>query len=72
MMLTQILGGIAPGREVAEIAEAEVSRQAMMIAYVDDYWAMMWTVLIALPLILLLRPIRAPRAGGPSTAGHAE
>lgn len=38
----------------------EVTRQAAMIAYIDDYWFMMWVTLAAVPLVILLR---SPRAG---------
>ena len=38
---------------------AEVTRQAQMIAYVDNYYLMMVIILASLPLLLLLR--RAPR-----------
>lgn len=40
--------------------DAEVNRQAAMIAYVDDFWAMMWITLAAAPLALLMRRNRAP------------
>ena len=36
-----------------------VTRQAMMVAYVDDFWLMMWLSLAAVPLVLLMR-----RSGG--------
>lgn len=53
--------GIA-GDTLMAIANAEINRQAAMIAYVDDFWLMMWVTLAAVPLVLLLRP---PRPGGP-------
>jgi DHA2 family multidrug resistance protein len=44
----------------------EVSRQALMIAYLDDFRLMMYLTLLAVPLLLLLRPPKhiqgAPRA----------
>jgi MFS transporter, DHA2 family, multidrug resistance protein len=43
---------------------AEATRQAAMVAYVDDFALMMILVVIGLPLLLLLRRPRAPAAGG--------
>jgi DHA2 family multidrug resistance protein len=56
-------GDIAPA-----VINAEVTRQAVFIAYLDDFWLMMWITLAALPLVLLLKKARAPQ-GGP--AAHA-
>jgi DHA2 family multidrug resistance protein len=50
------------------VINAEVTRQAVFIAYLDDFWLMMWVTLAALPLVLLLRKASAPQ-GGP--AAHA-
>ena len=36
--------------------DAEVNRQAAMIAYLNDYWLMKWGALLAMPFILMLRP----------------
>ncbi|MGA9572925.1 MAG: DHA2 family efflux MFS transporter permease subunit [Lysobacterales bacterium] len=36
---------------------AEVSRQAAAIGYVNDFWFMMWMVLAVLPLLLLFKPV---------------
>jgi len=38
--------------------DAEVMRQASTLAYLQDFRLMMWITLSALPLILLLRPVR--------------
>ena len=38
-----------------------VTAQAAMIAYIDDFYLMLLLTLIALPLLLLVRP---PRGGG--------
>ena len=47
---------------------AEATRQAAMVAYIDDFVLMMALVVIALPLLLLLRrPPAAPR-GAPAAA----
>jgi DHA2 family multidrug resistance protein len=52
----------APGQFVGQSAlqmlESEVSRQAMMIAYIDDFWLMMLLTIAAFPLLLLIRRAR--------------
>ncbi|KUO56184.1 MAG: disulfide bond formation protein DsbA [Sphingomonadales bacterium BRH_c3] len=52
----------AMGDVVLRIADAEVNRQAAMIAYIDDFWLMMWVTLAAAPLAFLLRINRRARA----------
>ena len=42
---------------------AEVSRQAALIAYVNDFWIMMVITVLAIPLLLLIR-----RSGHASSA----
>jgi len=42
--------------EAAAALNGEVTRQASMIAYVDDFWLMMILTLCVLPLLLLIRP----------------
>jgi MFS transporter, DHA2 family, multidrug resistance protein len=50
---------IASGRAALD---AEVTRQATIIAYIDDYKLMMIIALLAMPLVLLLRrPARLPQ-----------
>jgi len=52
----QDLGGSALG-----IANGMVTRQAAMIAYLDDFHVMMWVTWIAAPLVFLMRkPPRLP------------
>lgn len=47
----------------AAALNGEVTRQAMMIAYLDDFRLMMYLSLLAMPLLLLLRaPPKRPRA----------
>ncbi len=41
----------------------EVTRQASIIAYIDDFKLMMILALLSIPLVLLLRKPRAPTAG---------
>ncbi|HEX2763289.1 MAG TPA: DHA2 family efflux MFS transporter permease subunit [Allosphingosinicella sp.] len=47
------LGAI--GDSAAAVLNAEVTRQALMIAYLDDFYAMMWLSLAAAPLVWMLR-----------------
>jgi MFS transporter, DHA2 family, multidrug resistance protein len=51
--------------------DAEINRQALMIAYIDDFHLMMIISLLALPLILLLRKARRP-GGDPAAAMAAD
>ena len=37
------------------VIDAEVNRQAAMIAYLNDFYLMMWLSLAAVPLVLLMR-----------------
>ena len=50
------------------MADAEINRQALMIAYIDDFWLMMIVSLLAIPLLLLLKKGRRPQAGEPVAA----
>ena len=46
---------------------AEVTRQAQMVAYIDDFKLMMIIAFLSAPLLLLLRKPRAALAPGPIT-----
>jgi DHA2 family multidrug resistance protein len=48
---------------VLMMADAEINRQALMIAYIDDFWLMMIVSLVAIPLLLLLKKGRKPQPG---------
>ena len=48
---------------------AEVNRQAAMIAYVSDFRVMMWMTLLTMPLLLLIRP--APKNNSPAASADA-
>jgi DHA2 family multidrug resistance protein len=39
---------------------AEVTRQAAMIAYIDDFWLLMVVTIVSIPLLLLLRDDARP------------
>ena len=64
MRLSEMLTQTHLSEQAAAMANVEITRQAMMIAYLDDFWLMMWALLAMLPVVLVLRPVRAPRAGG--------
>ncbi|HEX8605271.1 MAG TPA: MDR family MFS transporter [Pseudoduganella sp.] len=53
----------------AAMINGEISRQASMIAYVNDYWLMMLMTVAVIPLLLLIRPPRP--ASGPVQVDHA-
>jgi MFS transporter, DHA2 family, multidrug resistance protein len=59
--LSETLGGAYLSERIAALANAEVTRQAMMIAYIDDFWMLMWLMIAMIPLALLVEPIRAGR-----------
>ena len=50
--------GFNYGGVIAAI-DGEVNRQAVMIAYLDGFYAMFWGVVLVMPLVLLLQPARA-------------
>ncbi|SFI25393.1 MFS transporter, DHA2 family, multidrug resistance protein [Collimonas sp. OK307] len=45
-----------------EVINGEVTRQASMIAYVNDFWLMLIMTLMVIPLLLLIRPPKASMA----------
>ena len=53
----------------AYFVDAEINRQAAMIAYIDDFYLMMWFSLATLPLILLMK-IRPGPTFTPQDTGH--
>ncbi|MGN3975539.1 MDR family MFS transporter [Tsuneonella sp. SYSU-LHT278] len=46
------------GSGALQAIDMEINRQAAMVAYVDDFYLMMWISVAVLPLILLMRPAR--------------
>jgi DHA2 family multidrug resistance protein len=56
----------------AAMINNEVTRQASMIAYVDDFWLMLILTLCVLPLLLLIRPPSNAAPGEPALAAHAD
>jgi DHA2 family multidrug resistance protein len=47
-----------PAQGGLAIVNAEITRQAAFIAYLDDFKLMMWVTLAAIPLVLILRPTK--------------
>ncbi len=47
------------GETVLRVIDAEVNRQAAMVAYINDFYLMMWFTIAAAPLTLLMRGNRA-------------
>lgn len=47
---------------------AEITRQAMAVSYIDDFRLMMTVVLMAMPLVLLFRRPGRPAGGAPAAA----
>lgn len=45
----------AVGEIGLRLIDGELNRQAAMIAYIDDFWLMMWMTLAAVPLAFLMR-----------------
>ena len=56
--MAQLAGGNFAAERIAAMANLEINRQAMMIAYLDDFWMMMWACLATIPLVLLIKPKR--------------
>jgi DHA2 family multidrug resistance protein len=50
----------------------EVTRQATMIAYVDDYWLMMLLTAAVIPLLILIRPPKTASAPAPAEHAHLD
>jgi DHA2 family multidrug resistance protein len=66
--LLQALGG--SGDVLMAMANAEVTRQAAMIAYLNDFKAMMIVTALSIPLVLFLRKPKGPVENDPAAAGH--
>lgn len=55
---------------VLAMANAEVTRQAAMIAYLNDFKAMMIVTALAIPLMLFLKKPKGSVENDPAAAGH--
>jgi DHA2 family multidrug resistance protein len=60
-VVSAALGADAATARLGALAQldAEITRQATMVAYVDDYRLMFILILCCVPLLLLLRPLRS-------------
>ncbi len=56
------------GERAMTYVNAEINRQAAMIAYLDDYWLMMWAAIVVIPLALLLKGPGRTTAAAPVVA----
>jgi DHA2 family multidrug resistance protein len=62
-----ITRGLPPVTDtMVAMMDAEINRQALMIAYIDDFYLMMMVTLAAIPLLLLIRKGRTPAGGRPA------
>lgn len=60
----------ASGAMVTGMMDAEVNRQAGMIAYLNDFWLMAIVTAISVPLVLLLQKPKTKVENDPAAAGH--
>jgi DHA2 family multidrug resistance protein len=51
----------------AAFLDGAVTQQAAMIAYIDDFWLMLFLTVMVIPLLLLIRPPRSTAAAGVDT-----
>ncbi len=51
----QSLGGDTGGAILAMV-NGEITRQAAMVAYIDDFYLLMWGTIVAIPLVFLMKP----------------
>lgn len=58
------------GSAIMQMIDGEVNRQALMIAYLDNFYAMTWFIMLVSPLALLLKPIKILTVGRPQP--HSE
>jgi DHA2 family multidrug resistance protein len=58
------------GTGVMQMIDAEINRQAVMIAYIDDYWLMMWAAICVIPMVILLKSAKAGDDMPMMDAGH--
>jgi DHA2 family multidrug resistance protein len=56
----------------AAMLNNEITRQASMIAYVDDYWLMMLLTTAVIPMLILIRPPQRSAVSAPLEAAHID
>ncbi|MGN6521230.1 MAG: MDR family MFS transporter [Dokdonella sp.] len=54
----QLAAALGHGAANLAALNGEVTRQASAIAFLDDFWLMMVMTVVAMPLLLLLKPVR--------------
>lgn len=59
-----------PPEQVVALLEGEISRQALMIGYVNNFWLIMWGCIIAVPASMLLKKL--PKTGTASVNEEPE
>jgi len=60
----------AQGAMITGMVDAEVNRQAAMIAYLNDFWLMAIVTAVSVPLVLLLQKPGGKVENDPAAAGH--
>ena len=60
------------GETALRLVDAEVNRQAAMIAYIDDFYLMSWLSLAAVPLVLFMRKADLKSRGAPGPVGKKD
>lgn len=69
---TSLMGsGFAQGGAGLDLLNGEVSRQASMIAYIDNFWLMFILTLLAMPLLLLIHQPKRTKVS-PADKEHIE
>jgi DHA2 family multidrug resistance protein len=68
LALAQHAAGPLHGTAASAALNQAVTAQAAMIAYIDDFHLMLLLTLVALPLLLLVRPARGAGAGAKNVA----
>lgn len=58
------------GSAALQMIDLEINRRSLMIAYIDDYWAMMWAAIAVLPLIAMMKRAKAGAPPAAADAGH--
>lgn len=50
------------GQTMLQVLDLEINRQALMIAYVDNFYLMFWSTIAVIPLIVLMRKSQKPES----------
>ena len=64
LVLTPLVNAIGlPAQSALAFIDAQINQQAAFIAYLDDFYIMMWVTFASIPLVLLLRPSNKANTG---------